>query len=187
MHFGQKRFSKKKVTSLSENEEREIKTTVSSLETFIKESLEKSVPVSQIVYDKLSKYKSKLTTSGKSNAQKIFCDGIEFDSGLEKNFYLALKNIELVKDVDFQLDTEFVLQPAFKSHGKSIREIKIYPDFLIKGVILVDTKGFATPDWKIKWKMLKYQQGDNYHYFTPSSKDEIVETIAQVKFILSKG
>lgn len=187
MGFGQKRFSKKKKVNLSESEEREIKLTISSLETYIKGCLERSEVVQQRIYDKLSEYKAKLNGHGKTNAQKVFCDNIEFDSGLEKNFYLALKTAGYKKDEDFNLDTEFVLQQSFKLHGKTIRDIRIYPDFLIRGTILVDTKGLATPDWKIKWKMLQYQNGESYHYFTPSNKEEIDEVITQIKFILSKG
>jgi len=92
----------------------------------------------------------------KYNAQKTVVDGITFDSKLESFMYGRLKQLSI--PFDFQFEVE--LQPAFREpKGTAVRRMYMKIDFVIRvnGVAyFVDTKGFATPDAKLKYKMLKY-------------------------------
>lgn len=94
-----------------------------------------------------------------------------WDSHKELQYYLDLKLRKRAGDIkDFAIKPKIVLQPSFKFEGKTIREIAIYPDFLIThgdgSLEYVDTKGMITELWKMKWKMFKYQQRDSNIKFT---------------------
>ena len=62
--------------------------------------------------------------------------------------------------MDFELQPKFLLQPKFKKHGKSYREINYVADFAIitndNKKIIVDVKGFKTTEFKLKEKMFEY-------------------------------
>ena len=137
--------------------------------------------VPESTYEMLATYKKKITPSGKINSTKAFEDGIEFDSTLERNFYRKLKAAGYVLDKDFNYQQHFELQPAFQFANQKIRPISMFVDFCIGHSILVDTKGLETPDWTLKWKMLKYSQRENYKYFVVHNKKEIEECIKQIK------
>jgi hypothetical protein len=97
----------------------------------------------------------------KYNATKVTIDGIVFDSKLESKYYLYLKDAKMKGLLnDFELQKEYILQPAFKKNGKSFREIKYVADFLVydlKGnVHIIDTKGLETAEFKIKRKLFEY-------------------------------
>jgi len=87
---------------------------------------------------------------------------IIFDSELEKQYYEQII-IEGMKDgtiKTFKLQQKYKLTPSFKYNGKNIREITYvsdfdiyYPDGTFK---VVDTKGRATADAKIKKKLMHY-------------------------------
>lgn len=109
-----------------------------------------------------SKKKKTQSTSNQSsskhkfNAQKIEVDGIKFDSKLESYMYGRLKQFRIPFDFQFEIE----LQPAFKAvDGKAVRRMFMKIDFVIRKdgrTYFADTKGFATPDAKIKYKMLQY-------------------------------
>lgn len=92
----------------------------------------------------------------KYNAKKTIVDGITFDSKLESFMYSRLKQFNI--PFDFQFEVE--LQPPFRDvEGKAVRRMFMKIDFVIRKdgrIFFADTKGFATPDAKLKYKMLKY-------------------------------
>ncbi len=94
----------------------------------------------------------------KYNAKKTMIDGIIFDSKREAEYYATLKIRVAAGEVEkFDLQPEFILQPAFTHNGKRIREIKYIADFRIfypdERIEIVDTKGYKTKDYRLKKKL----------------------------------
>lgn len=91
---------------------------------------------------------------------------IIFDSKLEKQYYdqVVIKGIKDGVITKYQLQKSYKLQPSFKYQGKTIREITYVSDFDIwykdGSFIVVDVKGKATSDAKIKRKMVHYYYPD---------------------------
>lgn len=92
----------------------------------------------------------------KYNNKKIKFMGHKFDSKDELNYYKYL----LIHYTQEQIivKPKFILQPKFKDEwtNKGIREINYIPDFQI-GNIVIDVKGCATVDFKLKAKIFKYK------------------------------
>lgn len=116
-----------------------------------------------------SKFGVDLTTKGKQDRtcnDYITGDPITFDSKLEKQYYEdvvvpGLKDGTIVKA---ELQKKYNLQPSFKHSGKTIRSIDYVSDFTLTyadgSVLVVDIKGRATADAKIKKKMMHYVHPD---------------------------
>jgi hypothetical protein len=81
-------------------------------------------------------------------------DGIKFDSKLEMNLYKKLKELR----IPFERQPEFIIQEGFEHGDKKIRPIKYVGDFKLKTragkSLVVDAKGFRTPEHMIKAKMM---------------------------------
>lgn len=107
------------------------------------------------------------------NATKVEVDGEKFASKLELYCYNMLKAVK----VRFDFQPEIVLQEKFKYEGKTIREIKIIPDFYLSDYdMIIDTKGFATDKSTLKYKMLKYklfQEGKSTVIELPRNREEV--------------
>ena len=114
---------------------------------------------------KRSKFGVNMTEKGKQDRtypDYYTNEPILFDSKLEKNYYVQVVNPGLedgsIKKVERQV--KYQLQPSFKKNGKSIRSIDYISDFTLTltdgSVMVVDTKGQATADAKIKRKMMYY-------------------------------
>jgi hypothetical protein len=98
----------------------------------------------------------------KYNTRKVTEDGITFDSVAEWNRYMKLKLLEQYCQIEgLEVHKVFELQPSFsKGMLETIRAIKYEADFFYKeGILTVveDVKGVQTPEFKIKWKMMKYK------------------------------
>ena len=101
-----------------------------------------------------------LVKRAKYGNKKVEVNGVKFDSKLELYLYQSLTENSF--DFDFQVTIELI--PKFKFKGISIRAINMRVDFILRHegkIIYIDTKGFATPEAKIKYKMLKYKFRDN--------------------------
>ena len=83
-------------------------------------------------------------------SKKTEVDGIVFDSKLESQFYLHLKD----NGINFERQPEYILLPKTVTKGKygTMAEIKYVADFLI-GDYVLDVKGMQTTDFMIKKKM----------------------------------
>lgn len=88
---------------------------------------------------------------------------LTFDSKLEKRYYdeivvVGMKNGTLK---DYKLQVKYNLQPSFKYMDKTIRAIDYISDFDLYfengDFLVIDTKGLATADAKIKAKLFKYK------------------------------
>lgn len=100
--------------------------------------------------------------NNKLNARKKTIDGITFDSGLEADYYVYLKEQKannLIYDFQVKPDT-YELVPEFTKNGKKYNRVTYTPDFKIyespSKFYLVDTKGFRTDVFIIKNKLFNY-------------------------------
>ena len=112
-----------------------------------------------------SKFGVDITAKGKADRtcnDYITGKPIVFDSKLEKKFYeeVVVPGLEDGTIAKAELQKKYNLQPSFKHEGKTIRAIDYVSDFTLTysdGCILViDIKGRATADAKIKKKMMHY-------------------------------
>lgn len=110
----------------------------------------------------------------KYGAKKIEIDGIIFDSKKEGRRYQELKMLQKAGEIsNLQRQVKYILIPAQrepdtegprggKIKGKLLeRECSYIADFVYKDVytgewVIEDTKGFRTPEYKIKRKMMLY-------------------------------
>jgi len=104
----------------------------------------------------LSKYKAKT---------KVI-DCIKFDSIIEADYYERLKkDVADGKILNFDLQPVFELQRKFEMNDKKYQAINYKADFRVylnNGLIdVIDIKGMATPEAKLKRKMY------NYKYLVP--------------------
>lgn len=101
----------------------------------------------------LVKYKSK----------KVVIDGHEFPSKMEGNRYIKLREMQRENKIsDLELQPPFLLQEGFTRDGKKYRPITYVADFRYKigdKVVVEDVKGFKTPEYKLKKKLLLYKYG----------------------------
>ena len=118
-------------------------------------------------------------TTGKYNNRKITVDQIRFDSQEESRFYELLKRMKANGEIlNFELQPKYLLQPAFKYNGKTVRAITYTADFLVYHLDgteeVVDIKGMETqqgimrrkmfwhkyPDLKLTWLSRSIKYGD---------------------------
>jgi len=93
---------------------------------------------------------------------KKMCDGYKFDSSVEMKYYEKLKDDKAKGLIlNFELQPRFELQPKYKNKDKTIRAIVYMADFQVyyKGLWteVIDVKGMATPEAKLKRKMFNYK------------------------------
>ena len=95
-------------------------------------------------------------------SKKVVIDGITFDSQIEGEYYEYLKNLEKNgKIYRLRCHPVYVLQDAVERHGKKYKEIKYIADFEYwneeeRTNVVVDVKGFAMEDAKLKRKLFVY-------------------------------
>lgn len=104
-------------------------------------------------YLKLSSLGSKAKKTSKYNAKKVRIDGILFDSKLEGNRYLELKqllSLGVISDLETHKKYPLIVNGL---------EVTTYEaDFVYKKngtEVVEDTKGFLTKEYKIKKKLMK--------------------------------
>lgn len=127
---------------------------------------------------KFKKKDSETNKSGKINHRKTVVDDITFDSKMESDYYLLLKEQKEKGEIkDFELQVKFELQEKFiryngetifgshkdfskiqrNNKGQTIAAITYIADFVITNnddsKHVVDTKGISTKDFEIKKKM----------------------------------
>ena len=131
---------------------------------------------------------------GPVRAKKVEYDGIKFQSGLEKNMYIALKKAKI--KCKYEVET-YELIPGFmfknnsyerQSNGKGryiergnkkVRAITYTPDFTGEGFI-IECKGRANESFPIRWKLFKRYVAENMPGVTlykPQTKKECEETV----------
>ena len=96
----------------------------------------------------------------KYNAKKTVIDGIEFDSTREAKRYTRLRALEEDGKIQrLRLQVPFELVPSFECDGVKYREMRYVADFVYVRdgkVVVEDCKGFKTPEYKLKKKLMAY-------------------------------
>ena len=98
----------------------------------------------------------------KYNANKCNSDGYSFDSKIEMKYYEYLKSLKTKGLIEnFELQPEYELIPKFKNYFyKNIRAMVYKADFVIYELdytqTIIDIKGMATPEAKMKRKLFYY-------------------------------
>lgn len=96
----------------------------------------------------------------KFHAKKTVVDGIEFDSAKEAKRYTKLRAMEEEGEIDgLLLQVPFELLPSFDLEGVKYRGVRYIADFVYyrNGKRVVeDCKGFKTPEYKLKKKLMAY-------------------------------
>ena len=140
-----------------------------------------------------------------TNAKVVEADGIRFASGLELYMYTQLKAAGL----DFEYEGKsFELLPKFnfpvtcyerQGNGKgsmvdrgnkSVARMIYTPDFIGEDFI-IETKGFGTDSFRLRWKLFKYliRNEKNIIIYKPqrqSECDEVIELILKHRKIKLK-
>jgi len=98
----------------------------------------------------------------KYNSKKVECDGIVFDSILEKSYYLLLKEKKLNNEIkDFKIQPKYELIPKFEKFGIKHRSISYTPDFWIwhndDTAEVIDVKGFGTSASDLRRKLFDFK------------------------------
>jgi thymidylate kinase len=95
--------------------------------------------------------------ANKYGAKKVIIDGIKFDSKMEADYFLYLKQQPNV--IAFRLQPKFLLQDKFVKRGITFRKIEYKADFdvLYEGgrIETIDIKGAETEVFKIKRKLFE--------------------------------
>ena len=105
----------------------------------------------------------------KYHSNKAYAGGYVFDSRKEARRYNELKWLEQIGDIsDLRRQVKFVLIPAQREQDTKgarggIKKGKIIADFVYKdkdgNYVVEDTKGFKTPEYILKRKMMLYFHG----------------------------
>lgn len=96
------------------------------------------------------------------SADKRTYDGIVFDSVVEMRYYkeVVLPGVASGKIVNYKLQKPFMLIPKFTRDGKTVRSIQYVCDFYLEyadgHTEVIDVKGMATSEAKMKRKMFLY-------------------------------
>lgn len=96
-------------------------------------------------------------------SKKTVVDGITFDSRTEAEYYEYLKSLERDKKIHYLCcHPEYILQDPVERYGKKYKAIKYIADFEYwneeeQTNVVVDVKGFAMEDAKLKRKLFAYK------------------------------
>lgn len=94
--------------------------------------------------------------------ENVVYNNIHFRSKLEMNIAKVLDILEIEYQYEpFRLE----IFPSFNFQEHTIRKIEYTPDFTINNNIIIECKGWETPEYKIKKKLLlKFLVDNNYKY-----------------------
>ena len=98
--------------------------------------------------------------ASKYHAKKTVVDGIEFDSAKEAKRYAKLRALEDAGKIQgLRLQVPYEILPSFECDGVKYRGMKYIADFVYYRdgkVVVEDCKGFKTPEYKMKKKLMAY-------------------------------
>lgn len=96
----------------------------------------------------------------KYNARKVEYDGMKFDSAFERDRYIHLKGLEdlgIIKNLRRQVKFEIIPKQDGERSANYVADF-VYEDETGK-MVVEDTKGFVTPDYVLKRKLLLLVHG----------------------------
>lgn len=101
----------------------------------------------------------------KYHAKKTVVDGIEFDSAKEAKRYTRLRDMEEEGRIQHLcLQVPFEILPSFECDGVKYRGMSYVADFVYHRdgkLVVEDCKGFKTPEYKLKKKLMAYCKNIN--------------------------
>ena len=111
----------------------------------------------------MNKY-SFIWNNNKYQNKKCEYEGMKFDSQKERDYYKKLELLQKYgKITDLKRQVEFVVLETFQLEGKTYRKTKYIADFTYKDekgkYHIVDTKGFKTPEYLLKKKLMAWKYG----------------------------
>lgn len=96
----------------------------------------------------------------KYHAKKTVVDGIEFDSAKEAKRFVKLRDMEEAGEIQGLLvQVPYEILPNFECGGVKYRGMRYIADFVYYRdgkVVVEDCKGFKTPEYKMKKKLMAY-------------------------------
>jgi len=117
-----------------------------------------------------------------------------YDSKVESAFSKQLKILLPECIIIEKQAIELIPKLKLKNNGITIRAAKVIRDFFIyfreELIAIVDTKGFQTDKSKLQFKLLRYKMhkdGNEVPIFLPTKASERVETINQIKKLITNG
>ena len=100
----------------------------------------------------------------KYSNKTLLIDGHRFPSKLEAERYCELKLLQRAGKIkNLELQPCFELQPAFQKNGFKYRAIYYVADFKYEcngKIVIEDTKGYKTPEYRIKKKLFEFKYPD---------------------------
>ena len=101
----------------------------------------------------------------KYNNKKPEKYGRKWASNMELEYYEELLSQQKQGQViDIELQPKFLLQDKYTYKNKTIRKMEYIADFKVTysdgSVIVYDTKGMVTSDFKLKWKLVRFIYND---------------------------
>lgn len=116
----------------------------------------------------------------KYNNRKTEARGVIFDSMMESEYYVhLLQEQDAGRVTDIQLQPVFLLQPAFRKFGKTIRKMEYKADFLVTYAdgtrLVIDVKGALTDVFKLKSKLFDYYHPDLPLLLITKHQDQWIE------------
>ena len=107
-------------------------------------------------------------------------NGIKYRSTLEAE---TAKVLSILK-IPFQYETKIItLQDGFRCpyQKDKVRALTYTPDFIIDDRILIECKGFETPEWRIKkklvFKYLQEKEPNTFFYQIHDSKKDLLQVL----------
>ena len=98
--------------------------------------------------------------ASKYHAKKTVVDGIEFDSAKEAKRFTKLREMQEAGRIQgLRLQVPYEILPSFECDGVKYRGMRYVADFAYYRdgkVVVEDCKGFKTPEYKMKKKLMAY-------------------------------
>lgn len=115
----------------------------------------------------------------KYNAQKTVVNGITFSSKLEAERYMQLRLLEKADEIyGLKLQTEFQILHGYvdaetgeKNKSRYYVADFTYVDCKTNKLIVEDTKGMETPEFRLKWALAKSSYPE--YEFRKVTRDEV--------------
>lgn len=126
------------------------------------------------------KYKNKPINTYRSKLEQFCAESLEKE-GIK--FEYEPYKIELVPRFRSNILSYERVKKKFIAQSVNIRAITYTPDFVGDNWI-IEVKGMKTPEFNIKWKLLKkyfHENNMNYVLYMPHNKREILQCISYIK------
>lgn len=117
----------------------------------------------------------------KYNAKKTEVDGIKFDSKMEADRYLQLKGmIEDGRITNLERQVEFEILPKFKKY-RVLKYIADFTYYLDGHYVIEDVKGFRTPVYLLKKRLLEQLKNIEIYEYTKETKKKRTKSKKEAK------